>query len=190
MSSRQSLDYRGGRTRGQNSQPRAIVHARPARPVARHRARRSRPAHREAGHPLCAKPAAACGVSVMVRAQRDFPRALRLPPGECLTLRPITPDDSDVLQAYVRGLSPESRYNRFFGALQELPPAELERVTHLDRRYDLALVAETDVGAASIVIGEARHAFTPDRLGCEFAISVADDRRGRGIGTLLTAEME
>jgi hypothetical protein len=72
----------------------------------------------------------------MARAQRDFPCALRLPPGESLTLRPITPDDSDVLQAYVRGLSPESRYNRFFGALQELPPAELERVTHLDRRYD------------------------------------------------------
>ena len=46
------------------------------------------------------------------------------------------PGRSDVLQAYVRGLSPESRYNRFFGALQELPPAELERVTHLDRRYD------------------------------------------------------
>jgi GNAT superfamily N-acetyltransferase len=126
----------------------------------------------------------------MARAQRDFPCALRLPPGESLTLRPITPDDSEVLQAYVRGLSPESRYNRFFGALQELPPAELERVTHLDRRYDLALVAETDVGAVSIVIGEARHAFTPDRLECEFALSVADDWRGRGIGTLLTAEME
>ena len=126
----------------------------------------------------------------MARAQRDLPCALRLPPGECLTLRPITPDNSEVLQAYVRGLSPESRYNRFFGALQELPPAELERVTHLDRRYDLALVAETDVGAVSIVIGEARHAFTPDRLECEFALSVADDWRGRGIGTLLTAEME
>ena len=126
---------------------------------------------------------------VMAPAQRDFPCALRLPAGECLTLRPITPDDSEVLQAYVRGLSPESRYNRFFGALQELPPAELERVTHLDRRYDLALVAETDVGAVSI-IGEARHAFTPDRLECEFALSVADDWRGRGIGTLLTAEME
>ena len=126
----------------------------------------------------------------MARAQRDFARALRLPAGECLTLRPITPDDSEVLQAYVRGLSPESRYNRFFGALQELPPAELERVTHLDRRYDLALVAETDVGAVSIVIGEARHAFTPDRLECEFALSVADAWRGRGIGTRLMAEME
>ena len=40
------------------------------------------------------------------------------------------------------------------------------------------------------MIGEARHAFTPDRLECEFALSVADDWRGRGIGTLLTAEME
>jgi hypothetical protein len=97
----------------------------------------------------------------MARAQRDLPCALSLPAVECLTLRPIIPDDSDVLQAYVRGLSPESRYNRFFGALQELPPAELERVTHLDRRYDLALVAETDVGAASVVIGEARHAARP-----------------------------
>ena len=63
-------------------------------------------------------------------------------------------------------------------------------MTHLDQRYDLALVAETDEGAAAIVIGEARHAFTPDRLECEFALSVADDWRGKGIGTLLTDEME
>src|SRR4029077_11635419 len=46
-------------------------------------------------------------------------------------------------KAYVRGLSPESRYNRFFGALYELPPAELDRVIHLDRKYELALLAET-----------------------------------------------
>ena len=49
---------------------------------------------------------------------------------------------------------------------------------------------KTDVGAASIVIGDARHAFAPDRRECEFALSVADDWRGRGIGMLLTAEME
>ena len=51
-----------------------------------------------------------------------------------------------MLQAYLRGLSPESHYNRFFGALQELPPAELEHVTHLDRKYDLALLAEVNIG--------------------------------------------
>jgi len=55
-----------------------------------------------------------------------------------VTLRPIGPRDVGVLQAYVRGLSPESRYDRFFGALSELPLAELDRVIHLDQKYQLA----------------------------------------------------
>jgi len=126
----------------------------------------------------------------MASAETGCAGALRLPAELCVTLRPITPDDAKVLQAYVRRLSPESRYNRFLGALQELPPAELEHVTHLDRIYDLALLAEMKLGGASVVVGEARHAFAPDRLECEFALSVADDWRRSGIGTLLMAEME
>ena len=86
----------------------------------------------------------------------------------------------------MRGLSPESRYNRFFGALQELPPAELERVTHLDRRYALALVAETDVGAASIVIGDARHGQICRPL--RRHASTFSRRRLRAVGILLTGE--
>jgi hypothetical protein len=43
--------------------------------------------------------------AVRACAQPDFAGALRLPAGACVTLRPITPSDADVLQAYVRGLS-------------------------------------------------------------------------------------
>lgn len=107
-----------------------------------------------------------------------------------MTLRPIGPRDAGVLQAYVRGLSPDSRYHRFFGALYELPPAELDRVIHLDRKYELALLAETVVDSAPIVIGEARYALAPDRLEGEFALSVADDWRGKGLGTQLIADIE
>ena len=107
-----------------------------------------------------------------------------------MTLRPIGPRDAGVLQAYVRGLSPESRYDRFFGALYELPPAELDRVIHLDREYERALLAETRVDGASFVIGEARYALSPDRLEGEFALSVADDWHGKGLGTLLVADIE
>ena len=107
-----------------------------------------------------------------------------------MTLRAIGPRDAGVLQAYVRGLSPESRYDRFFGALNEMPPAELDRVIHLDQKYELALLAETRVDGAPIVIGEARFALSPDRLECEFALSVADDWRGKGLGTLLMADIE
>jgi GNAT superfamily N-acetyltransferase len=107
-----------------------------------------------------------------------------------VTLRPVGACDAGAMQAYIRGLSPESRYDRFFGALYELPPAELGRVVHLDRKYELALLAETQVGEARIVIGEARYALAPDRLGGEFALSVADDWRGKGLGSLLMAEIE
>jgi GNAT superfamily N-acetyltransferase len=126
----------------------------------------------------------------MATAQPRLARALHLPDGERVTLRPIGPRDASVLQAYVRGLSPESRYNRFFGALYELPPAELDRVIHLDRKYELALLAEARVDGAPIVIGEARYALAPDRLEGEFALSVADDWRGKGLGTLLMADIE
>ena len=63
-------------------------------------------------------------------------------------------------------------------------------MVHLDRQSQLALLAETLVDGALIVIGEARYALSPDGLECEFALSVADDWRGRGLGTLLIADVE
>ncbi len=126
----------------------------------------------------------------MARAQPRLVSALLLPVGQCVTLRPIGPRDAGVLQAYVRGLSQESRYNRFFGALHELPPAELDHVIHLGGQSQLALLAETVVDGAMIVVGEARYALSPDALESEFALSLADDWRGRGLGTLLIADIE
>lgn len=126
----------------------------------------------------------------MARAQPRLVRSLHLPVGQCVTLRPIDLRDASVLQAYVRGLSSESRYNRFFGAFHELPPAELDHVIHLDRKYELALLAETSVNGALIVIGEARYALSPDGLECEFALSVAENWRRMGLGTLLIADIE
>ena len=44
-----------------------------------------------------------------------------------LALRPACLSDGDALQTYVRGLSPQSRYNRFLGAASELSASELAR---------------------------------------------------------------
>ena len=76
--------------------------------------------------------------------------------------------------------SRRSRYNRFFGALYELPPGELDRVIHLDRKYELALLAEARVDGAPIVIGEARYALAPDRLEGEFAFRSRTTGAARG----------
>src|SRR5216684_5605933 len=86
---------------------------------------------------------------------------LRLPGGERVTVRPVCPQDAGVLQTYVRALSPDARYKRFFGPLRELPPVELDRVIHLDPPNQLGLIAQT---RADGVIGEARYALSPDEL--------------------------
>ena len=46
---------------------------------------------------------------------------LRLRGGKSLTLRFVEPRDAEALQAYFRALTTRSRYNRFLGAISELP---------------------------------------------------------------------
>ena len=116
-------------------------------------------------------------------------RRWKLASGSWVTIRPIRPADAGALQAYVRRLSREARYNRFFGALNELPPRELEHVIHMDQTSRLALVAETIDEDGGRMIGEARYAVT-DAATVEFALSVADEVRGQGLGALLLSVLE
>ena len=129
-------------------------------------------------------------MTAMLCEEPRLTHGLRLPGGERVTVRPVCPRDAGILQAYVRGLSPDSRYKRFFGPLHELPPAELDRVIHLDHLDQLALIAQARVEGEWNVIGEIRYALAPDGLSCEFALSVADDFRGKGVGMLLLTDVE
>jgi acetyltransferase len=110
------------------------------------------------------------------------------------TVRPIHPDDANMLQAFVRQLSPESRYFRFVSSMQELPANMLSRFTLIDYDREMALVAvhrERCVGAdgqtteTARVVGVSRYITNPDRASCEFSLVVADDFKGRGLGSRL-----
>ena len=105
--------------------------------------------------------------------------------GHRVTVRPVLPQDAEPSQAFVRRLSRESRRRRFLGTLNELAPSTLERLTQIDYRHHLALVAEVIAGGEVILIGEARYACTDDAPGAEFALAVADDWQGQGIGARL-----
>nr|WP_315426235.1 bifunctional acetate--CoA ligase family protein/GNAT family N-acetyltransferase [uncultured Albidiferax sp.] len=113
--------------------------------------------------------------------------------GEC-TLRPIRPDDAQMLQALVRGLSAESRYFRYVSMLSELPPSMLSRFALIDYDREMALVAvfkerkATDTGEmleTERIVGVSRYITNPDSASCEFSLVVADDFGGRGLGTRL-----
>lgn len=110
------------------------------------------------------------------------------------TVRPIHPDDAQMLQVLVHGLSPESRYFRFVSSMTELPPAMLARFTLIDYDREMALVAvvsERKPGPAGEleqtqrIVGVSRYVTNPDRASCEFSLVVADDFNGRGLGARL-----
>ncbi|GAB4399836.1 MAG: GNAT family N-acetyltransferase [Rhodoferax sp.] len=109
-------------------------------------------------------------------------------------VRPIHPDDAEMLQAFVRGLSPESRYFRFVSSMQELPPNMLSRFTLIDYDREMALVAlhsskeiddQGQEREVTRIVGVSRYISNPDRSTCEFSLVVADEFKGRGLGSRL-----
>jgi acetyltransferase len=110
------------------------------------------------------------------------------------TLRPIHPDDAQMLQDLVRRMSPESRYFRFVSSIQELPATLLSRFTLIDYDREMALVAvvkERSVGAdgepveTERIVGVSRYITNPDSTSCEFSLVVGDDFKGQGLGSRL-----
>jgi acetyltransferase len=114
--------------------------------------------------------------------------AVTLRDGERVIMRPIRPLDAGRLNPYLQGLSAESRRNRYFVAINELPANELRRISHMDAPGELALMATTQDG--STMIAEAIQVMAPGSVRCEFALSVAEAWRGRGLGTLLLQNIE
>jgi acetyltransferase len=110
------------------------------------------------------------------------------------SVRPIRPDDAQMLQDLMQHLSPESRYFRFVSSITELPPTMLARFTLIDYDREMALVAvlkERTAGAdgefteTERIVGVSRYITNPDQSSCEFALVVADDFSGKGLGSRL-----
>ena len=110
------------------------------------------------------------------------------------TVRPIHPDDAQMLQLLMQHLSSESRYFRFVSSMVELPASMLARFTLIDYDREMALVAvfkerKTGLGGELIeaerIVGVSRYITNPDQSSCEFALVVADDFSGKGLGSRL-----
>ncbi len=117
-----------------------------------------------------------------------------LPGGGEYTVRPIRPDDAQMLQALVSNLSQESRYFRFVSFMSELPPSMLARFTLIDYDREMALVGlhkqrvagpDGEIVETERIVGVSRYITNPDPSSCEFSLLVADDFNGKGIGSRL-----
>ena len=102
--------------------------------------------------------------------------------GSAATLRPIRPADMELERAFVRNLSPQSKFKRFLGELKELSPDQLYEFTHPDHSREAAYVVIRSTVAGEEEIGVGRYVVGPDSETCEFAVTVADAWQGKGIG--------
>lgn len=109
----------------------------------------------------------------------------KLKEGVVVTIRPICPEDAKLEQDFIHQLSFESRFFRFMGNMQELSLKMLMRFTQIDYDREMALVATSK----EIIVGIARYMRNPDFISCEFAIVVADEWQGKGLGYQLMNQL-
>ena len=121
---------------------------------------------------------------------RQHQDILRLGSGEALAVRFVEPRDAEALQHYFRSLTVRSRYNRFLGAMSELPPTELDHFIHAGERDRFSVIAVMTIDGVETIVGEARYGFQADTASFEFGVSIDDRWQGHGIGTALLRNLE
>ena len=99
--------------------------------------------------------------------------------GSTVVIRPLTPDDRELLRSGFERLSDRSRYLRFQTPLTELSDEQLSYLTAVDHHDHEALVALAP--DSDDAIGVARFVRVSDNV-AECAIVVADDWQNRGLG--------
>ena len=120
----------------------------------------------------------------------QYSDVLRTRHGEALSLRFVEPRDTEELQHYFRSLTTRSRYNRFFGAISELPKGLLHDFTHVGEQERFSVIATMMVDGFEAIVGEVRYAFHAETSRVEFGMSVDDRWQGHGIGTALLKNLE
>ncbi len=109
--------------------------------------------------------------------------------GTEITIRPIRPEDAALVKKFVHDLSDESKYFRFMNSVQELTEEMLARLTQLDYSREMALVAVVEEIGKEVELGVARYAINPDGNTCEFALVIADNIAGKGLGQKLMVSL-
>lgn len=106
------------------------------------------------------------------------------PSKSAVCIRSLRAGEQDVLRAVFDGMSPRSRYRRYFTGIPVLTPTMTRRLAAVDDREHLAVVAlagPRPIGIARLVAVSGKRA--------ELAVEVVDTWHGRGIGTRLVREV-
>jgi len=112
-------------------------------------------------------------------------RPWRCRDGRSVLLRPIKPEDEPLERELIAGLSKESSRFRFFYIIKEITHEMLSRFCNIDYDREMAIIAEYTSNGKCRNVGVGRIIIELGGETGEFAILVADDFQGNGLGLKL-----
>src|SRR5437660_4206590 len=112
-----------------------------------------------------------------------------LPSGQSLRVRPIRHDDGKLEEAFVRGLSLESRYQRMLSGGTKITPEWIDSMTHIDYHRHMAFAVTTVSRGAEQFVGVGRYVVDAATPNADVALVLADAWQGQGLGRRLLATL-
>ena len=106
--------------------------------------------------------------------------------GRVVLLRPIRPEDELLERELIAGLSEESMRFRFFYLIKSITHDMLTRFCNIDYDREMAITAEYTSNGKKRNVGVGRLITQPGGETGEFAVLVADDFQGNGLGLKLS----
>lgn len=102
--------------------------------------------------------------------------------GQSLRVRPIRPDDADLIRWGLDQLSPTSLYQRFFSRSPRVPDAVVKRLSEPIPGREFAIIVLRAEGDGEAPVAGGRFVASEDGSGCEFSVTVGDDWQRQGLG--------
>ena len=103
--------------------------------------------------------------------------------GRTVLLRSITSEDKQIEKELIDGLSLKSSRYRFFHVIKEATEEMVNKFCDIDYKNEIAIIAEYNSNDKKRNVGVVRLFIDPNQQTGEFAILVADNFQGSGLGT-------
>lgn len=113
---------------------------------------------------------------------------IQLADNSIIQLRPVHPIDGNQSDIFRKKMSAKSMYDRFLGYIPKNTDKLVKQLTDIDYSREMAIVAVLQDGNPKEIVAVSR--IVSDNEGkAEFAIIVADEWHGKGLGKIMTDYM-
>jgi len=121
--------------------------------------------------------------------QISYPEELEhsdtLKDGTEIFFRPVKPTDESTLSEMLYSLSGSSVQKRYFTFTKNFPHKDVQKLTNIDYKQDLAIVGVVPAPAGDQVVAIAQYFLDPKLMLAEVAFIVQDEWQDKGMGRLL-----